>query len=29
VFGVIGLGAIITGCGAGRALYVGVTSEKA
>lgn len=29
VFGVIGVGAIITGCGAGRALYVGVTSEKA
>ena len=29
VFGVIGLGAIIAGCGAGRALYVGVRSEKA
>ncbi|MGK9415377.1 CynX/NimT family MFS transporter [Pseudomonas cedrina] len=29
VFGVIGVGAIITGLGAGRALYVGVTSEKA
>ena len=28
VFGVIGLGAIIAGWGAGRALYVGVTSEK-
>ncbi|WLH52978.1 CynX/NimT family MFS transporter [Pseudomonas tolaasii] len=28
VFGVIGLGAIIAGLGAGRALYVGVTSEK-
>ena len=28
VFGVIGLGAIIAGCGAGRALYVGVSSEK-
>ncbi|MBN2977312.1 cyanate transporter [Pseudomonas fluorescens] len=28
VFGVIGLGAIVAGCGAGRALYVGVTSEK-
>jgi CP family cyanate transporter-like MFS transporter len=29
VFGVIGVGAIIAGWGAGRALYVGVTSEKA
>ncbi|MBW1247683.1 CynX/NimT family MFS transporter [Pseudomonas tolaasii] len=28
VFGVIGLGAIIAGLGAGRARYVGVTSEK-
>lgn len=28
VFGVIGLGAIIAGLGAGRALYVGVTSER-
>jgi MFS transporter, CP family, cyanate transporter len=28
VFGVIGLGAIIAGLGAGRALYVGVASEK-
>ncbi|WP_339539960.1 CynX/NimT family MFS transporter [Pseudomonas sp. RA_5y_Pfl1_P24] len=28
VFGVIGLGAIIAGCGAGRALYVGVSSER-
>ncbi|MGY2374240.1 CynX/NimT family MFS transporter [Pseudomonas sp. SDO524_S393] len=28
VFGVIGLGAIIAGLGAGRALYVGVTSQK-
>ncbi len=28
VFGVLGIGAIIAGCGAGRALYVGVTSEK-
>ncbi len=28
VFGVIGVGAIITGWGAGRALYVGVSSEK-
>ncbi len=28
VFGVIGLGAIAAGLGAGRALYVGVTSEK-
>jgi len=28
VFAVIGVGAIVTGCGAGRALYVGVTSEK-
>ncbi|WP_426128262.1 CynX/NimT family MFS transporter [Pseudomonas sp. DWP1b1] len=28
VFGVIGLGAIAAGWGAGRALYVGVTSEK-
>ncbi|UII72529.1 CynX/NimT family MFS transporter [Pseudomonas sp. HN11] len=28
VFGVIGLGAIITGYGAGRALYVNVSSEK-
>lgn len=29
VFGMIGVGAIIAGWGAGRALYVGVTSEKA
>lgn len=28
VFGVIGVGAIVAGCGAGRALYVGVSSEK-
>lgn len=28
IFGVIGLGAIIAGIGAGRALYVGVSSEK-
>lgn len=28
VFAVIGVGAIVTGCGAGRAQYVGVTSEK-
>ena len=28
VFAVIGVGAIVTGCGAGRAGYVGVTSEK-
>lgn len=28
VFAVIGVGAIVTGCGAGRALYVDVTSEK-
>ena len=28
VFGVIGLGAIVAGLGAGRALYVGVSSEK-
>ncbi|MBO0491822.1 CynX/NimT family MFS transporter [Pseudomonas sp. Marseille-Q1929] len=28
VFGVIGVGAIIAGLGAGRALYVGVSSEK-
>ncbi|UZE26547.1 CynX/NimT family MFS transporter [Pseudomonas sp. B21-056] len=28
IFGLIGLGAIIAGIGAGRALYVGVSSEK-
>jgi CP family cyanate transporter-like MFS transporter len=28
IFGVIGLGAIIAGLGAGRALYVQVSSEK-
>ena len=28
VFAVIGVGAIVTGCGAGRAGFVGVTSEK-
>jgi CP family cyanate transporter-like MFS transporter len=28
IFGVIGLGAIIAGLGAGRALYVQVVSEK-
>jgi CP family cyanate transporter-like MFS transporter len=28
IFGVIGLGAIIAGLGAGRALYVQVESEK-
>ena len=28
VFGVIGVGAIVAGCGAGRALYVGVSTEK-
>ncbi|WP_338479698.1 CynX/NimT family MFS transporter [Pseudomonas trivialis] len=28
VFGVIGLGAIVAGLGAGRALYVGVSSER-
>lgn len=28
IFGLIGLGAIIAGVGAGRALYVGVSSEK-
>ena len=28
VFGVIGMGAILAGLGAGRALYVGVSSEK-
>lgn len=28
IFGVIGLGAIIAGIGAGRALYVGVSSER-
>ncbi|MDT4868114.1 CynX: cyanate transporter [compost metagenome] len=28
IFGLVGLGAIIAGIGAGRALYVGVSSER-
>jgi CP family cyanate transporter-like MFS transporter len=28
IFGVLGLGAVVAGLGAGRALYVQVTSEK-